>query len=36
VPDTIQELEYDLYYVKNISLSLDALILLQSVKALFL
>jgi lipopolysaccharide/colanic/teichoic acid biosynthesis glycosyltransferase len=30
--DAIMELEYDLYYIKNISLSLDAYIALQTIK----
>jgi sugar transferase (PEP-CTERM system associated) len=32
VEDTIQKLQYDLYYIKNLSLWLDLLILLETVK----
>ena len=33
VPDTITTLEYDLYYIKNASLALDAYVLLHSFPA---
>jgi len=33
VPDTLTALEYDLYYIKNISISLDTFILAHSLKA---
>jgi sugar transferase (PEP-CTERM system associated) len=32
VEDTIEKLRYDLYYIKNLSLFLDALIILETVK----
>ena len=35
VPDTFAVLEYDLYYIKNVSMSLDTLILFQSLRAMF-
>lgn len=35
VPDTFAMLEYDLYYIKNVSMSLDTLILFQSLRAMF-
>jgi lipopolysaccharide/colanic/teichoic acid biosynthesis glycosyltransferase len=35
VEDTMAKLEYDLYYIKNMSLSLDTLILLHTLKSLF-
>jgi lipopolysaccharide/colanic/teichoic acid biosynthesis glycosyltransferase len=34
IEDTITKLEYDLYYIKNISPSLDAYILFQTVKTM--
>jgi sugar transferase (PEP-CTERM system associated) len=34
--DTITKLEYDLYYIKNMSLSLDSYIIFQTVKAMLL
>jgi sugar transferase (PEP-CTERM system associated) len=34
IEDTITKLEFDLYYIKNISLSLDAYILFQTVKTM--
>ena len=33
-PDSLKELEYDLYYTKHISLALDAYILLHGIRAL--
>ena len=33
-PDSLRELEYDLYYTKHISLALDAYILLHGIRAL--
>ena len=36
VEESIKKLEYDLYYVKNHSLLLDALILLKTVKVVLL
>jgi lipopolysaccharide/colanic/teichoic acid biosynthesis glycosyltransferase len=35
VEDTMAKLEYDLYYIKNISIGLDTLILLHTLKSLF-
>ena len=35
IQDAMTRLEYDLYYVKNISLALDTLILLHVLKSLF-
>jgi lipopolysaccharide/colanic/teichoic acid biosynthesis glycosyltransferase len=35
VPDTFAMLEYDLYYIKNVSMSLDTLIVFQSLRAMF-
>jgi len=34
IEDTITKLEFDLYYIKNMSLSLDAYILFQTVKTM--
>jgi exopolysaccharide biosynthesis polyprenyl glycosylphosphotransferase len=34
IEDTITKLEYDLYYIKNMSLSLDTYILFQTVKTM--
>jgi lipopolysaccharide/colanic/teichoic acid biosynthesis glycosyltransferase len=34
--DVIQKLEYDLYYIKNMSLSLDSYIIFLTVKATLL
>jgi lipopolysaccharide/colanic/teichoic acid biosynthesis glycosyltransferase len=34
--DVIQKLEYDLYYIKNMSLSLDSYIIFLTVKAMLL
>ena len=36
VPDTFATLEYDLYYIKNMSMSLDTLIVFQSLRSMFL
>jgi len=36
IEDTIQKLEYDLYYIKNMSLSLDNYIILLTLKAMLL
>jgi lipopolysaccharide/colanic/teichoic acid biosynthesis glycosyltransferase len=36
VQDAIARLEYDLYYIKNMSTSLDTFILLHTVKAVVL
>jgi lipopolysaccharide/colanic/teichoic acid biosynthesis glycosyltransferase len=35
IPDTLTELGYDLYYVKNMSLTLDSLIVLHAFKRMF-
>jgi lipopolysaccharide/colanic/teichoic acid biosynthesis glycosyltransferase len=35
IEDTMAKLEYDLYYIKNISIGLDTLILLHTLKSLF-
>ena len=32
IEDTIQKLQYDLYYIKNLSVWLDVLILVETVK----
>ena len=34
VPDTLANVEYDLYYIKYMSMSLDALILFQTIRAM--
>ena len=34
--DTISKLEYDLYYIKNVSLSLDAYIIFHTLKTMLL
>ena len=34
--DTMTKLEYDLYYIKNMSLSLDTYIVFHTVKAMLL
>jgi lipopolysaccharide/colanic/teichoic acid biosynthesis glycosyltransferase len=34
--DTVKKLEYDLYYIKNMSLSLDLYIMFQTVKTMLL
>jgi sugar transferase (PEP-CTERM system associated) len=34
--DTIKKLEYDLYYIKNMSLSMDVLIMFHTIKAMLL
>jgi len=34
--DTITKLEYDLYYIKNVSLALDSYILFHTLKAMLL
>jgi lipopolysaccharide/colanic/teichoic acid biosynthesis glycosyltransferase len=34
--DTMTKLEYDLYYIKNMSLSLDTYIIFHTVKAMLL
>ncbi len=34
--DTITKLEYDLYYIKNMSLSMDTYIIFNTVKAMLL
>jgi len=36
IEDTVAKLEYDLYYIKHMSLSLDAYIIFQTVKAMLL
>ena len=36
VDDTVKKLEYDIYYVKNNSLLLDLLILLETVRVVLL
>ena len=36
VEDAYQKLQYDLYYAKNVSLSLDLLILLKTIKVVFM
>ena len=36
VEDTISKLEYDLYYIKNVSLSLDAYIIFHTLKTMLL
>ncbi|MFO0752947.1 MAG: sugar transferase [Thermodesulfovibrionales bacterium] len=36
VEDTIEKLRYDLFYIKNISLFLDLLIILETVKVVLL
>jgi len=36
VPETLTMLEYDLYYIKNMSMSLDTLILFQTLRSMFL
>ena len=36
VEDTLMKLEYDFYYIKHMSLGLDTLILLQSLKSVFM
>jgi lipopolysaccharide/colanic/teichoic acid biosynthesis glycosyltransferase len=35
VEDAYQKLQYDLYYAKNVSLRLDLLILLKTIKVVF-
>jgi lipopolysaccharide/colanic/teichoic acid biosynthesis glycosyltransferase len=34
--DTLTKLEYDLYYIKNASMSLDTLVIFQTLRAIFL
>ena len=34
--DTVTRLEYDLFYIKNMSLSLDTYIIFQTLKAVLL
>lgn len=34
IEDTITKLEYDLYYIKNMSFSLDAYIMFHTVKTM--
>ena len=36
VEDAKEKLQYDLYYIKNISLGLDVLIMFQTVKTILL
>jgi lipopolysaccharide/colanic/teichoic acid biosynthesis glycosyltransferase len=36
VEETLAKLEYDLYYIKNMSMSLDAVILFQTLRSIFL
>jgi lipopolysaccharide/colanic/teichoic acid biosynthesis glycosyltransferase len=36
VEDALQKLQYDLYYIKNLSLALDAFIILDTVKTVLL
>ena len=36
VQDTIEKLQYDLYYIKNMSVLLDATILIQTVRTVLL
>jgi lipopolysaccharide/colanic/teichoic acid biosynthesis glycosyltransferase len=36
IEDTVKKLEYDLYYIKHMSFSLDAYIILQTAKAMIL
>jgi lipopolysaccharide/colanic/teichoic acid biosynthesis glycosyltransferase len=36
VEDAIQKLQYDLYYIKNMSLSLDVVIVLETIKTVVL
>ena len=36
VKDSVSKLEYDLYYIKNMSLSLDTLIIFRTIKAMLL
>ena len=36
VQDALQKLQYDLYYIKNLSLSLDVFIILNTVKTVLL
>jgi lipopolysaccharide/colanic/teichoic acid biosynthesis glycosyltransferase len=36
VEETMAKLEYDLYYIKNMSMSLDAVILFQTLRSIFL
>jgi lipopolysaccharide/colanic/teichoic acid biosynthesis glycosyltransferase len=36
IPDTIIKLEYDLYYIKNLSIALDLFIIFSTVKTVLL
>ena len=36
VEDTLAKLEYDLYYIKNLSLSMDTVVIFQTIRSMFL
>ena len=36
VEDALQKLQYDLYYIKNMSVALDIFVMLQTVKTVLL